>query len=142
MNSTILKGNWKEAKGKVKQQWSKLTDNDVNQLEGSSEELEGKLQKLYGYKKEEAKHEISEFLKRHGWENLKDDAENIKDTILNNAHHIKETAEKFMHESVKEIKDRSSELQENVVTYVKENPVKSVGFALLAGIVAAVLLKK
>ncbi|MDR3492292.1 MAG: CsbD family protein [Gammaproteobacteria bacterium] len=142
MNSATLKGHWKEAKGKVKKHWSKLTDEDINQVEGSFDELKEKLQDLYGYKKEEAKSQIIAFLKQHGFEDLQEDGENITDTLLDNAHYIRDTAEKFMHDSVNEIKERSTELQENVVSYVKENPVKSIGIALLAGAVAAVLLKK
>ncbi len=63
MNDDILKGKWNEMKGKVKQKWSKLTDDDMLGMEGSTEELSGKLQKIYGYKKEEAQDHIDTFLK-------------------------------------------------------------------------------
>jgi uncharacterized protein YjbJ (UPF0337 family) len=66
MNEDIIKGNWKEIKGKIKQQWGKFTDDDVAQMKGSYEELEGKLQSTYGYQKEQTKNEIHEFLKRNG----------------------------------------------------------------------------
>ena len=65
MNKDIIKGNWKEVKGKIKQQWGKFTDNDIAQMQGSQEELEGKLQSLYGYNKDQAKKEIDQFLKKH-----------------------------------------------------------------------------
>lgn len=67
MDKDIVKGKWHEIKGKVKQQWGKLTDNDVAQLKGSYEELSGLLQKGYGYKKDEAKKEIDSFLKKNKW---------------------------------------------------------------------------
>ena len=41
MNTDIIKGNWKEIKGKVKQQWGKLTDDDLQQIDGKREELVG-----------------------------------------------------------------------------------------------------
>jgi len=55
MNKDIFKGKWKELKGKVKQQWGKLTDDDIAKVEGNYEELEGLLQKSYGYQKDQAK---------------------------------------------------------------------------------------
>ena len=67
MNEDIIKGNWKEIKGKIRQQWGKLTDDDISQMQGSYEELEGKLQSAYGYQKDQTKKEIDEFLKRNGW---------------------------------------------------------------------------
>jgi uncharacterized protein YjbJ (UPF0337 family) len=67
MNEDIIKGNWKEVKGKIRQQWGKLTDSDIAQMQGSHEELEGKLQSTYGYKKDQVKKEIDKFLKQHGW---------------------------------------------------------------------------
>ena len=62
MNKDIIKGNWKQLKGKVKQQWNKLTDDEIGQMEGSFEELEGILQKNYGYEKDQAKKEIDSFI--------------------------------------------------------------------------------
>lgn len=67
MNKDIFKGKWKEMQAQVKTQWNKLTDGDVNEIEGSYDELLGRLQKAYGYKKEEAEHAITQFLKKLGW---------------------------------------------------------------------------
>lgn len=67
MNEDIIKGHWKELKGRVKQQWGKLTDDDISRMEGSYDELEGILQKHYGYQKEEAKKEIEKFIEKSGF---------------------------------------------------------------------------
>lgn len=53
MNKEILSGNWQELKGKIKQQWGKLTDDDLTVISGNKDELYGKLKKYYGYNKEE-----------------------------------------------------------------------------------------
>lgn len=53
MNSTELKGNWHEQKGKLKQKFSELTDNDLTYLEGKKEEMLGKLEIKLGKTKEE-----------------------------------------------------------------------------------------
>lgn len=65
MANDIIKGHWKEIKGKLKQQWGKLTDDDITTMEGNFEELSGKLQKSYGYQKEQAKKEIDDFLEKN-----------------------------------------------------------------------------
>jgi uncharacterized protein YjbJ (UPF0337 family) len=51
MNSDRTAGSWKQIKGKVKEQWGKLTDNEIDQLEGKSEQLAGKLQEKYGLRR-------------------------------------------------------------------------------------------
>jgi uncharacterized protein YjbJ (UPF0337 family) len=53
MNTTGLKGNWEEQKGKLKQKFAILTDNDVLLLEGKKEEMLGRLQAKLGKTKEE-----------------------------------------------------------------------------------------
>lgn len=67
LNKDIVKGKWKEIKGKVKQQWGEITDNDLTTLEGTYEELQGLLQKKYGYERERAREEIDTFLEDNGW---------------------------------------------------------------------------
>ena len=53
-----LKGTWNEAKGKLKQKYAELTDDDLDYTEGKGEELLGKLQQKTGKTKEELKEEI------------------------------------------------------------------------------------
>jgi len=45
MNWDRIQGNWKEFKGKAKAQWGQLTDDDLSVIDGSREQLEGRLQK-------------------------------------------------------------------------------------------------
>jgi uncharacterized protein YjbJ (UPF0337 family) len=65
MNKDIIKGHWKEIKGKVKAQWGKLTDDEIGEMKGNAEELEGVLQKKYGYAKDKAKEEIEKFAEKN-----------------------------------------------------------------------------
>ena len=53
MDDLKLKGSWNELKGKVKQKWGELTDDDLTYAEGQEEELVGKLQKKTGQTREE-----------------------------------------------------------------------------------------
>ncbi len=68
MNNDIIEGKWTEVKGKLKQQWGKLTDDDITQMKGSYQELEGHLQKAYGYEKDAAKKEIDKFIQDNKWD--------------------------------------------------------------------------
>lgn len=64
MNKDILTGNWKQMKGLVKQQWGKLTDDDINRIEGSWERLVGAVQERYGIERQEAEAQIDEYLEK------------------------------------------------------------------------------
>ena len=61
MTKLEIKGNWNEVKGKLKQKYAQLTDDDLTFVEGKEEELLGRLQKRLGKNKEEVRREIEEF---------------------------------------------------------------------------------
>jgi len=65
MNWDIVEGNWKQFKGKVKGQWGKLTDDQLDVIAGKRTELAGKIQESYGLTKEEAEQEIKRFEERN-----------------------------------------------------------------------------
>jgi uncharacterized protein YjbJ (UPF0337 family) len=67
MNSDRTTGAWHQIKGKVKEQWGKLTDDDLTQLEGKSEQLAGKLQERYGIARDEAERQVTDFRHRNNW---------------------------------------------------------------------------
>jgi uncharacterized protein YjbJ (UPF0337 family) len=67
VNKDILKGKWLQVKGDIRNWWGKLTDDDVDQIQGDSEKFIGKLQERYGYGREQAESEVDNFL------NLPDD---------------------------------------------------------------------
>lgn len=62
MNRDTLKGQWTQLKGKMRQQWGKLTDDEIDQMQGNAEMLIGKLQERYGYKREQAEQEVDRWL--------------------------------------------------------------------------------
>jgi uncharacterized protein YjbJ (UPF0337 family) len=62
MNRDTLKGQWTQLKGKVRQQWGKLTDDEIDQMQGNAEMLVGKLQERYGYQREQAEQEVDRWL--------------------------------------------------------------------------------
>lgn len=64
MNWDRIEGNWKEFKGKAKQQWGKLTDDDLTYIDGNRDELAGRLQQRYGYAKDRVDREIDNWMTR------------------------------------------------------------------------------
>lgn len=64
MNKEMMRGNWNELKGKIKEEWGRLTDDDLTEINGKREQLLGKLQKKYGYAKERAEQELKNWEKK------------------------------------------------------------------------------
>ncbi|MDO3720748.1 CsbD family protein [Marinobacter sp. chi1] len=61
MNKDTIEGNWKELKGKVKEQWGKLTDDRLDEIAGRREQLAGEIQQAYGVTRDEADKQIKDF---------------------------------------------------------------------------------
>jgi uncharacterized protein YjbJ (UPF0337 family) len=57
MNRNEMEGNWKQLKGKARQKWGELTDDDLDQIQGRRERLVGKLQERYGKSQADAERE-------------------------------------------------------------------------------------
>jgi uncharacterized protein YjbJ (UPF0337 family) len=57
-----IEGSWKQVTGRVKEQWGKLTDDDLAEINGKREQLEGKIQERYGLAKDDARDAIDEWL--------------------------------------------------------------------------------
>ena len=63
MNNDILAGNWKQFKGKMLEQWGKLTDDDLDVAEGRRDQVAGKIQERYGITRAEAEKQLRDFEK-------------------------------------------------------------------------------
>lgn len=61
----IAKGQWKQIRGQVKEQWGKLTDDDLDRVNGQRDQLVGRVQELYGRAKIEAEKEVDRFLAQY-----------------------------------------------------------------------------
>jgi uncharacterized protein YjbJ (UPF0337 family) len=66
VNWDRAQGNWKQFKGKVKEQWGRLTDDNLDLIAGQRDQLAGKLQESYGITKDEAEQQIADFERKHG----------------------------------------------------------------------------
>jgi uncharacterized protein YjbJ (UPF0337 family) len=64
MNWDRVEGRWKQVAGKVKEQWGKLTDDEIARINGNREQLEGAIQARYGYAKDQVRKEVDDWLGR------------------------------------------------------------------------------
>ena len=64
MNWDVVEGKWKQLKGDVKRQWGKLTDDDLDVIEGNRDKLIGKIQERYGIQKDEAERQVKDWESR------------------------------------------------------------------------------
>ena len=65
MNNDIFVGKWEEIEGQMRQAWGKFTDDDFQQLKGAQQEIYGKLQKHYGYSKDQAEKAVQDFKNKY-----------------------------------------------------------------------------
>ncbi len=63
MNWDIVEGNWKQLKGSAKEQWGKLTDDDLDVAAGKRDKLVGLVQEKYGKAKDEAEREVDDYFR-------------------------------------------------------------------------------
>ncbi len=63
MNWDTMKGKWSELEGQIKSKWAKLTDDDLALVRGKVQELVGRVQQRYGYKRDHAEKQVDEFIK-------------------------------------------------------------------------------
>ena len=61
MNGDRIQGNWKQFMGRARQQWGKLTDDDLELVKGKRDELAGRIQERYGIAKDEAERQIDDW---------------------------------------------------------------------------------
>ncbi|RYF27002.1 MAG: CsbD family protein [Comamonadaceae bacterium] len=65
MNQDQIEGNWMQFKGKVKEQWGKLTDDDLDIIAGKRDQLLGRIQARHGLAKDEAEQQLASFQERN-----------------------------------------------------------------------------
>ena len=65
MNKDTIEGNWKQLKGKVKEQWGKLTDDDFDVIAGKRDQLLGRIQERHGISRDEAEKQVKDWETRN-----------------------------------------------------------------------------
>ncbi|EEX13779.1 conserved domain protein [Citreicella sp. SE45] len=65
MNWDVIEGKWKQFKGEAQVQWGKLTNDDLDRIEGNRDKLVGAIQERYGIEKDEAEKQVDAFHNKH-----------------------------------------------------------------------------
>jgi uncharacterized protein YjbJ (UPF0337 family) len=66
MNEDIIKGQWNEIKGDIQKKWGKLTNDDLDQINGDRTKLSGKIQKAYGIEQDEVEKQLKDWEDKRG----------------------------------------------------------------------------
>jgi uncharacterized protein YjbJ (UPF0337 family) len=75
VNKDIAAGKWEQLKGAVKEQWGRLTDDELTRIAGKREKLHGLLRERYGYSEEKAQAEIDRFYEAHVYDDRGQESE-------------------------------------------------------------------
>jgi uncharacterized protein YjbJ (UPF0337 family) len=67
MDWNRVEGNWKQMKGKIKEKWGNLTDDDLTAINGKRDQLEGKIQERYGIAKDQVKKDVDDWYETQTW---------------------------------------------------------------------------
>ena len=134
-----LKKKWQDIKTKAKQQWNKLKNEDLDAIEGSYSQLVEKVGAAYELTKDEATKKVNDYLDKQGLSYLPEEAEAFKDKVAEKASETKDKLEEYLKDSCHKIKKYSENAEENLAQYIKSNPLKTVGIALIAGLLTGKL---
>jgi uncharacterized protein YjbJ (UPF0337 family) len=67
MDWNRVEGSWKQMKGKIKEKWGQLTDDDLDQIAGRQDQLEGKIQERYGIAKDQVRKDVEDWYNTQTW---------------------------------------------------------------------------
>jgi uncharacterized protein YjbJ (UPF0337 family) len=121
MNWENVQGNWNDFQGKVLQQWSKLTNDDLNHVKGRRDALLGKLQERYGLNRDAAEHQIENWMRTVGDQAGK--SENAADVMGSAYEHWFERMADVHHQSMELMSERMRKAMELPVRFAEcRNP--------------------
>lgn len=126
-----IKGNWKQLKGKLKERWGQLTDNDLTTFNGNVDQLVGTIQHRTGKTRNEIENELEDILAAGG-----SMMERVKETAKNVGHAVSEKAT-AAYETVSEGVRDGYEATEKVI---QEHPGKSMAVAFGVGLVSGIVV--
>ena len=137
MDWTRVEGNWKQMRGRAKERWGKLTDDDLTAIAGRRDQLEGLIQERYGYAREKARREIEDWY-RSMESNLSEQIESLRAGIQN----LSSTVERIAKEQIPRVRSRATKALNDAEEAVKRNPLAVVAIALSLGLLISVLTRR
>ncbi len=136
MNEQTLKGHWDEVKGKIREKWGQLTDDEVSKTNGNLEQIMGLIQRKTG----ESKDKIESFLQNAGRE-ASGMVERVKNTAQEYASSAAETSQEYADQAM----DMARQGYRQTTRLVKQRPVESLavcfGIGLISGVIVALTMR-
>jgi uncharacterized protein YjbJ (UPF0337 family) len=137
MDWARVEGNWKQMKGRVKERWGRLTDDDLTAIAGRRDQLEGMIQERYGYAKERARREIEDWY-RSMESNLTEQIESLRSGIQN----LSSTVDRIAKEQFPRARTRTTTALNEAEEVVKRSPISALAIALGLGFLISVLTRR
>jgi uncharacterized protein YjbJ (UPF0337 family) len=146
MDWNRIEGDWKRMKGSAKEQWGRLTDDDLAAIAGRREELEGKLQERYGYAKDRIKREIDEWAAeaRAGARKVGNGADlsDELDAIRADLQQLTATLGDAAKRQAGRAQDNAVEAMTSAESYIRQNPLQAVAIAGALGFLYGVFTRR
>jgi uncharacterized protein YjbJ (UPF0337 family) len=137
MDWNRIEGDWRPMKGKVKERWGKLTDDDLTAISGRRDQLEGKIQERYGYAKTQARREIENWY-RSTEHHLADEIETIRNDIQN----LTSTVGRIANKQIGRAQVRASEVAHEAEGAITRNPLTAIAIAVGLGFLFGVFTRR
>jgi len=126
-----LEGQWNQVKGRVQERWGQVTDDELRQVRGSTDQLVGVIQERTG----ESRQAIEDFL-----EHILEEGGNFAQQAADTAHAYVDQASTAAREQYEQVADRAQAGFQQAEQMVQKRPVESVAVAFGAGIITGVVL--
>jgi uncharacterized protein YjbJ (UPF0337 family) len=136
MNQDILQGKLRALQGRIKDQWGKLTSDDILRIDGKYDELVGTVQERYGITREKARAEVDAFI-----ENAESWGQEVNERVQEALAQAQETWESSRAKAAQYQQDFVQKLPEQPVQVVKEHPWLLLLTILLVGVIIGILLR-
>ena len=144
MDWNRVEGDWKRMKGKVKEQWGLLTDDDLTAIGGRKDQLEGKIQERYGYGKDQVRKEIDSWFSSAALvanDNAEELAEQIE-AIRADIQSLTSTVSRVANKQLGQAQDKAVEAMSNAEDAIRENPVSAVAIAAGLGFLFGIFTRR
>jgi uncharacterized protein YjbJ (UPF0337 family) len=125
VNQSVLQGNWKQIRGKLKEKWGRLADDDVATFDGNVDQLVGKIQQKTG----ESRMSVERFL---------EEVSNQGESVMARAKDSMHSAAEYAQEKAAQVRDSMSEGYAAAESFVQERPAQSMAFAFGCGVAVGV----
>ncbi len=146
MDWNRIEGDWKRLKGNAKEQWGRLTDDDLAAINGRREQLEGKLQERYGYAKDRIKREIDDWASevRTIARKVTNDADlsSEVDAIRGDVQKLAATIGDVAKRQAGRAQDNAVDAMHTAENYIRQNPLQAVAIAVGLGFLYGVFTRR